>query len=589
MAHRTRETTTLPSTPVTAQTARDLPTTEASSPRWVLPVVLLVVAVVFGRIVGHEFGGFDDVRTLYANERLNPPTLAGLLWFWTHAELAIYIPVTYTVWSAIAAVAYLPTADERGIHLNPLAFHAASLLVHLGTVAVVYGLLRRLVRGRDGEPVGWPVVAVGALLFGLHPLQVESVAWASGMKDLLCGLFSLLALMWYVDYAGAKTRTTSIGGTGPRSAVVSYALATVAVALAMLSKPTAMLTPLLALAVDGLLVRPGAWRASLRALWPWLVMAVVTAVIARAVQPAGEIPTAPLWARPLVVGDALAFYLWKLVAPFRLAAEYGRNPPWVMGQWWFWLTWLVPAGVAVVMILMRQSRPWLLAGAVLAVVPLAPTLGFVPFEFQGYSTVADHYAYLPMAGAALVVASVVARHPSGRVYAVCAAVLLVLAMLSGIQARHWATNRAIWERTVAVNPRSWTAWKSLGEEAFARGDDAMAEACLRRSIDLFPSGPQQRAALTKLLVNQGRHAEAVEQLRVMITNRNNKALISGIPLAGTYAQLGRSLMALGRPTEAVDAFRNALTERPGDPAIQNGLNAATRAATASGATTNPLR
>src|SRR5204862_5011676 len=115
--------------------------------------------------------------------------------------------------------------DVAGIKLNPLVFHLGNLFVHAANVLFVWALLRRIVRDEAGA-------FVGALVFALHPVQVESVAWVSGMKDLLFGLFSLLAIGQYLAFA-------------QRGRVVRYVLATVAYLLALLSKPTAVMLPLL--------------------------------------------------------------------------------------------------------------------------------------------------------------------------------------------------------------------------------------------------------------------------------------------------------------------------------------------------------
>src|SRR6266850_1541204 len=158
-----------------------------------LVVIVVITVVVFGRIAGDDFMYWDDSGTIHHNPRMNPPTVEKILWYWSHPEMGLYIPVTYTVWGGIAAMARLDRADEFGIRLNPWLFHSASILVHVGSALMVFLILRRLVKS-DGASL------VGALVFALHPVQVEAVAWASGLKDLLCGFFALLSIWHYMRF-----------------------------------------------------------------------------------------------------------------------------------------------------------------------------------------------------------------------------------------------------------------------------------------------------------------------------------------------------------------------------------------------------
>jgi uncharacterized membrane protein len=160
---------------------RSKPLDKPHPPLVPLIIVLLVTAVVFAPVCVAEFSGMDDAGNLVKNPRMNPPGLSAVGWYWSHSFADLYIPITYTIWSAIAAVARTPTADGA-MELNSYIFHTVNLLFHLGSAAVVFFILRRLV-GRD-----WPA-SLGALLFAIHPVQVESVAWVSGLKDVQAGLF----------------------------------------------------------------------------------------------------------------------------------------------------------------------------------------------------------------------------------------------------------------------------------------------------------------------------------------------------------------------------------------------------------------
>src|SRR5205823_1230010 len=130
---------------------------------------------------------WDDNETLSGNPKLNPPTVASLKSFWTEPQMDLYVPVTYTTWALVANVAREPVqrgagggtgggGAVRGSQLDPHAFHALNLGLHVIAAVAVLLILRDLFRS--------PAAAlIGALLFALHPVQVEPVAWVSGTKD----------------------------------------------------------------------------------------------------------------------------------------------------------------------------------------------------------------------------------------------------------------------------------------------------------------------------------------------------------------------------------------------------------------------
>ena len=471
--------------------------------------VALVTVVVFGRLVWCGFTEWDDPSTIRDNRRLAPPSWTAVRFYWTtvgeQTPGQLYTPVTYTVWSAVAAAC----------GIRPMAFHGANVLLHATAAVMAYGLLRRLF----GNP--W-AAAAGALAFALHPVQVESVGWASGTKDVLCGLFSIAALWAYVAavQAGAESRssTPAAGRPGPTVPMgtlayaaepgggrstrrILYLVATSWFLLAMLAKPTAIVVPLMAAVIDRMLLgRP--WRTVAAWLWPWAVLMVPCGLWTRAAQPAPWASPVPAWTRPLVATDAVAFYLGKLVWPAHLGVDYGRRPTVAFASGALWWTWVVPAGVVAV-VAWRRSRGAAAAG-LLFLLPLAPVSGLVPFDMQFYSTVADHYLYLPMLGVAVGVAMVLSREarwhgfptpvvtggepapqiggrsdvsgmdgmPVRRWVAATsvATVLAALAVRSVVQEPVWQDTAKLFQHALAVNPRSFVACDMLGGvEAFIEG------------------------------------------------------------------------------------------------------------------------
>src|SRR5438132_3767218 len=140
----------------------------------------------------------------------------------------------------------------------------------------------------------------------------------------------------------------------------NYAAALAAFVLSMLSKATGMLTPVLAgILAYWSLRRP--LRQIFKTLGPWLILSAACGALAKYIQPALGVPLTPLWTRPLIAGDALAFYLRKLAAPINLSIDYGRRPVDVVQRWTIYVAWIAPAIAAVWIWRVRKSQPLLAA------------------------------------------------------------------------------------------------------------------------------------------------------------------------------------------------------------------------------------
>ena len=549
--------------------------------------IVLPLLLVFGRILGHALLGWDDRMNTVLNPHLVPPSVSGLLYFWRHFYGEMYIPLTFTLWGLLSQVTF-----------EPWIFHAASLAIHAGATLAGFALLRRIVRDDVAA-------AAGALLFGLHPVQVESVAWMSGAKDVLCGMFSLLALASHVDVARAEPASAS----GARA----RARGTAFVVLALLSKPSAVALPLLAIALDVLWLGRR-WTRALLDLAPWIAIAAVGAVVARVAQTGVGVDPAPDVSRPLIAADALAFYARKLVAPVALAPDYTRDPRSVLA-----LGHAVPEAIGVLAaraaLAIRRRReqgegPFhaATAAAALSVAAIAPVLGLVPFDFQRYSTVADHYLYLAMIGPAFLFAWALARWPRPPVRAAAALLLAAFAAKSAVQAGVWRDDATLWRHTLAVNPRSWVAHGNLGQALGAAGrpNDAIAEFVaaldlkpddarthynlgttldsldrttdalphLETAVSLSPDDQASRENLGIALLRSERPEEAEKQLRKSI-ELDPRAWLSHYYLAGALDRLGRT-------DEMLEHLKEAVRLNPRFGAARKDLEAVLRARAAGG-------
>lgn len=476
---------------------------------WLALCVAAITLAVYLPAVFHPFVEWDDVTFLAANPRFNPPTAATVAFYWGHAGENLYMPITYTLWAGIGRVGYLDASDAAGTRLNPYLFHLASVLLHAAAAAAVYLLLQRAL-----ESSGQLAAAAGALLFALHPLQVESVAFIGTMNTPLAAALGLWAVWLFVrsgDESG-KSPTT------PRWRRPSYWIALLLFLAAMLSKPTAVAMPAIALLLE---MASGTANRRLRdsaiALLPWLALAALCTLWARHVQPAAAVPATPLWFRPAVAGDAALFYLRKLLLPTHLGIDYGRAPAWLAQQRWPWL-----GAAAAGAMLVAAAMDWASAKRRRAVIGLAillffvgmlPNAGLIPFDYQQFSTAADRYAYLAMIGPALAVAGGwgwLERRRRGAMIAgiACAAVGIALVVQTERQIAVWRDGRSLFRHAIAVNPRSWLSYGNLAViDADTNPTLAMAEC--ETALRLNPADASAWNTLGSLQMDRGDAAAAV--------------------------------------------------------------------------------
>ena len=441
--------------------------------------IAAVILIAFGRIVSHGWVNFDDPIHVTENPSFFPLSWRELGGFWVRPYEHLYVPASYMLFAAECMASRWLYGEGPMAVPRPGLFHAVSLALHVAASLLVLRILRRFTT----QP--WAAV-VGGLVFALHPLQVESVAWVAEQRGLLAAVFSLVAIDQFLEWTERDQGRSRLRA--------SYVLATGALVVALLAKPSAVVAPLLAfaLASHG---RKVPWPTLIWALAPWAVLAVAAAVCTRFVQPA-ELTRVhvPLMTRPLIAGDALAFYMGKLLVPVNLCVVYGRTPQVALADPYApFSAGLVAIAVAWVLLLPR-GREWRLPLA-LFVIPLLPVLGFTDFVYQNYSTVADRYMYLALLGPAIAVAMAIDRlqavkgtRPDGSLPLAAGILVAVLCLLlTWRQVGLWRDSLTLFTSSLESGHESSVALNNLGialTEA-DRPDDALP--LLLRAVERDPT------------------------------------------------------------------------------------------------------
>ncbi len=549
---------------------------------YLAPLVVLML-MVFGKVCSYEFLTYDDPIHVYENSYVTNFSAENLGHFWQGPERGLYVPATYTLWSLLAALGrFWPAAS--GAALNPQIFHTANLFLHIINTVLVFMIGRRLFH--SGLAAG-----IGAALFAMHPVQVEAVAWVSGTKDLLAGLFCFTAIWLYVLYAQAAERVVA------RQAIY-YFMMVAAFLLALLSKPSAVVLPLAAAGVGAFLLKRN-WRRLALELCPLLLIGLPFIAVTRQAQAGAVFGFVPVWwQRLLIAGDTITFYLFKLVFPVVLTADYGRTPQVALADHWLYLTALLPLlGAAV--IVWKDKEGWWRAAAILFVSFLLPVSGLLTFGFQNLSTVADRYLYLAMLGPALALGRVALRYDTPLVKGVCLGLIVLFGVKSGVQARYWRDSFSLYQHMISANPQSWFAYNNLGNLYHLQKKDEQALLSFRQAIAVQPEAALSYVNMAAVYSDLGEKGEAAAALRKALEldpadagayteladiERSAGRLLEALPMykkaialdpeaAKAYAGMGAALAGLGRKDEAVSAYQKAVALLPALASVYNNLGA----------------
>jgi protein O-mannosyl-transferase len=512
-----------------------------------LPLLLIVLTLAaYWPALQNGFVRWDDQLYVTENPLLNDPD--GLWRGWTslrETERQYYPLLLTTYW-----IQHRLWGDQ------PAGYHAVNIWFHTANSMLVLLLVMALGGGR------W-VAGATALLFALHPIQVESVAWVAELKNLQEGFFYLTAFLCYLYHRSAVPPGAS--GRGPfLTRRAAYGATVFLYACALFSKTAAITLPLSLFLADWLLVAPRDhhwWKGSLARVAPMLLMGVVPSLVTISLEegPAPEV-IPPLLLRPFVASAALWFYLGKLAAPFSLTPIY---PRWDLSAIRFWLLLAATAlcGLLVLFWHFRRRVPRLAAwGMGHFVVTLAPVLGFIPFGYLDHSFVADHFVYLAVVGFFLAAAVGLERIADGLAApgragrwiktGVVGLALVACIGLTRAQIPIWSGQLAFWSYLETANPRSETVHNNLGNAYLRQNRVGEAAGQYRIALRLKPNSSTAHLNLGLVLEQQGHLPQAIEEYRKAVYYQPESWL--------AHYNLALDLAKTGRPEEAARHAEEAM-------------------------------
>lgn len=510
---------------------------------WLVGLALVVLcAIPYGQTAGHDFLDWDDDVYITANPHVaGGLTASGAAWAFTESRAGNWHPVTW--------ISHMLDCSLFGV--SPAGHHTMNWLLHALAAFVLFIALRAM------TGAGWTSAAVAGM-FALHPLRVESVAWAAERKDVLSGLFFFLTLAAHAHYARSPS-------------AARYALVVGSLALGLMSKSMLVTAPFVLLLLDAWPLRRFATmtatsipqRPAARLILekvPLLALCLVTAFVATRTQDAGgAVSTLTSIAVVDRVANAIAstgLYVWMTLWPANLAFFY-PHPSFADAG--LAASLYVPAAITAAILIactfvafrLRERVPFVIVGWLWFLGMLVPVSGLVQV---GAQRMADRYSYLPSVGLYLAIAWALRaavrseRLPRRAAIVGVAVVLAAWTGLSTLQTRHWRSSFMLAARALEATGENYMAHNLAGRAFDIRGDVASATTHFERVTELAPDFATGHLNLGACFAKASRFDRAETHLtKALELEPGNRAAI--VNLAGVHTARG----AFDRAITSLDA------------------------------------
>lgn len=549
--------------------------------RWTLVGTFVFLGLlVYGNSLGNNFVRWDDGLLIYENPAIRGFSLENLKTIFSSYDPELYIPLTLLSYQ----FDFVISGTNAGF------YHFHSLILHIINAILVVFLMLKLTKRQ------WIAIVTG-LLFLLHPINTEAVAWASGRKDVLSGMFFLLTLIFYEGYKETGN-------------AVRYRLSIGAFALGLLAKVTIITAPAIIVLI-ALLKKRRIDKAFFREMIPYAVLMILFAIIAFYGK-TGVLDSSTRMEKILIAPMSTVFYLQKLLLPTGLAVIY----PFVGDVILFSARIFIPIVVCFVLLAVGlrsfMRKRIVFFGLAFFLITLSPSLlNFSKGDFLYFAS--DRYAYLGSVGILFLIAYglFVLRERYGQIID---GLTLGLAVVIGVfairQSMVWKTSETLFQHNIRLYPEAHTMHNNLGNIYRTRGEMDKAITSYKEALRLsedFGRGSEALYGRSKILSNlassyrtQGNNALALETLKqaknlnpenkfahmqegIILGTQSNVAGAEAAYLraleidpAFTTAQinLGSLYINTGRPQEAVDILEDAIAKNPYYPQAYYNLAAA---------------
>lgn len=531
---------------------RDMPLSTPQK-KWQTPLICLTITaltlLIYTQVSDHAFLLFDDNIYITGNTHIKDGlSLSNLAWAFSSFHESNWIPLT---WISHMVDVQLFGMEARGHHLANVALHLVNSLL-------LFFLFRRM------TATLWRP-ALLALLFAVHPLHVESVAWAAERKDLLCGFFFLLTLFFYTSYVQQRQ-------------ALKYLLSLLAFILGLLSKPMIVTLPFVLLLLDlwplGRFNPPEAKKLRLAIIdkIPFLLGSAAISVITILAQKSGGsvVSLAQHPAEERLFNAAISYlsYLGKFFLPVNLSVFYPY--PESLPLWQAATATLLLIVISALAWNRCKTQPYLMMGWLWFLVTLIPVIGIIQV---GEQAMADRYAYLPIVGILVAVVwggeTLWSRYQLPGIIAKAATLLVValLTLLAGRQTSVWQDQATLFQHAVDVTEDNYVALYHLGNALVSMNKLEKAKECFAESIQIRPTA--------KAYTNLG-YTEEKTGLTDQAVGTYRKAIALDPNNIEAHYNLGLVMVRQWRLTEAIHQFTTTLKIDPAHIKARQNLEKAQR-------------
>lgn len=511
-----------------------------------LPIIL-VTLLVYAQVWKYDFIIWDDPSYIISNFHIQSGFhWDSIRWAFTTNHNATWHPLTW--------LSHM--LDYRIYGLSPEGYHLTNLFWHLLNCLLLFGILRSMTKEV------WPSFLV-AMLFAVHPLRAESVAWVTERKDVLCVFFWLLTTWLYLRCVGVPILKNRL-------------LVIVSMGLGIMAKPMLVTLPFALLLLDFWPLRRvrdyRSWISLLKEKIPLFVLALVSAALTLWAQHS-VVTLLPWDAKPLplrIENAVISYviYLYKFFWPVGLSAFYpypdSGFPLWKPG-----LASIILGGLSWLAWRSRERFPYVLIGWLWFIGTLVPVIGIVQV---GGHALADRFTYIPSIGIFIIIAwgirdfiSLYPRYRWGLVLA-CTGAVIVLATLCHTQVQQWRNSVTLFQHALGVREDNFLAHACLGAAFIQQGNPEQAEKHLTRALEINPDYPEALNDLGTILTDKGMYEEAI--------TRFSRALTLNPNYAEAHNNLALVLTRVNRFPEAIQHYKSAISLNPMFPKALNNLGAA---------------
>jgi hypothetical protein len=419
--------------------------------------------------------------------------------FWKDHS-GMYIPLTYTTWAVVKRMASPHT-------FNPAPFHVLNVLTHSINGVLLFYLLLLLFKNKSSA-------FFASLLFLVHPLQVESVAWISEFRGLYSTFFCLIALLIFCMGLDKKQPADFNSLISSKNFLFAFLF----FILALLAKPSGIALPFIILILTWRFYKEKTVLVG-KGMVLWLIPACVIIFLLLIKNTESSIPLAQ---RFVIAGYSLLFYLQKIIVPYPLVACYGYTPAIITAN-----TFSIPALIISILlfsmlIYKRNTVPDLFAGFLIIFICVLPVLGLIPFEYQKHSSVADRYMYLGFIGIALIV-PVIEKYVRSHFFLklISVAVLIFFMLLTVKQTSVWKNELSLWDHTLTFYDNSSKVYYNRGVQYTLQKDFSKSLVDYSRALELDPGNLDALFNRANAYENLGDITSAFKDYNTYLTKEKN--------------------------------------------------------------------